>query len=292
MHAIEWDEAPYDDGERLVLTFAQTKIPGLRIFGKHTQFKALPALPNHFHKNCFELVYITKGTVTFYIGDEEYLLSGGEVFLVRPDEVHSSGYKPLTICEMYWMQLDICSPTGFLYLSEPMAEYLLECLGEIQSRKIATDATVMRKRMRTVEALLRADEKLQRMEAACQIQLILHQLIVDESNSRNLLSDDIRRVVEYIHEHIEEQLDMELLSKQADLSISWFKQKFKQQIGNTPRAYINSLKVEQAKQLLRQGVSVTDTAMQLGFDTSSYFSVVFKRFSAKTPTEYIASQKP
>ena len=42
----------------------------------------------------------------------------------------------------------------------------------------------------------------------------------------------------------------------------------------------------QAKALLDQGWNVTDTAMALGFSGSDYFSVVFRRYTLLSPTEY------
>ena len=60
-------------------------------------------------------------------------------------------------------------------------------------------------------------------------------------------------------------------------------------MGIAPRHYINYAKIGLAKQLLAQGKSVTDTAMELGFCNSSYFTVVFKRYAALTPTEYLGS---
>ena len=39
------------------------------------------------------------------------------------------------------------------------------------------------------------------------------------------------------------------------------------------------------------GLSVTETAMRMGFDTSSYFANVFRRYMALSPTEYVISCK-
>ena len=46
-------------------------------------------------------------------------------------------------------------------------------------------------------------------------------------------------------------------------------------------------KIEQAKILLLEKMSITDVAMYLGFTSSSYFSTVFKKFTLYTPSEYI-----
>ena len=47
--------------------------------------------------------------------------------------------------------------------------------------------------------------------------------------------------------------------------------------------------VELARQLLLEGRSVTDVAMELGFSSSNYFSSVFRRYTAMSPTQYLAA---
>ena len=66
-----------------------------------------------------------------------------------------------------------------------------------------------------------------------------------------------------------------------------FSYKFKRQLGTSPRNFINQQKIEQAKILLLEKMSITDVAMYLGFTSSSYFSTVFKKFTLYTPSEYI-----
>ena len=59
------------------------------------------------------------------------------------------------------------------------------------------------------------------------------------------------------------------------------------QMGTNPRSFINYHKIEAAKKLLLDGQSVTDTAMELSFSSSNYFSAVFRRYTSLSPTEYV-----
>ena len=60
----------------------------------------------------------------------------------------------------------------------------------------------------------------------------------------------------------------------------------------TPREYINQLKIREARKLLREGHSITETAMELGFSSSSYFAVLFKKITLYTPQEYRKKNNP
>lgn len=75
------------------------------------------------------------------------------------------------------------------------------------------------------------------------------------------------------------------------LSVSRYKKKFRDQMGISPRNYINREKIQASRKLLRSGLSVAETAMRMGFDSSSYFANVFRRYVALSPTEYVISCK-
>jgi two-component system response regulator YesN len=62
---------------------------------------------------------------------------------------------------------------------------------------------------------------------------------------------------------------------------------FKAATGKGVMAYYTALKVDRAKQLLREGeLSVRQIAERLSFDTPNYFSKTFKRCTGQTPTAY------
>lgn len=62
-------------------------------------------------------------------------------------------------------------------------------------------------------------------------------------------------------------------------------------MGVSPRNYINQEKISRAKALLLKGYTVTDVAMLLSFNDSSYFSTVFKKYTLKTPRQYVKEHR-
>lgn len=105
------------------------------------------------------------------------------------------------------------------------------------------------------------------------------------------LTPDIGFAMNYILDHITEPLTLDEVARQVYLSTSQFKQKFKKQLGISPRQFINSQKIEYAKSLLDEGSSVEAASNALNFSNSSYFTSVFKKFCSYTPTEYKNAQK-
>jgi AraC family transcriptional regulator len=80
------------------------------------------------------------------------------------------------------------------------------------------------------------------------------------------------------------------LSAISAFSVSHFKRNFKADTGDTPWNYIMELKIKKTKVLLSNpNPSITQCAFDLGFSSSSYFTVVFKHFTKVTPREFIKS---
>lgn len=79
----------------------------------------------------------------------------------------------------------------------------------------------------------------------------------------------------------------EYLYKQVLNYRSRFKAKFKGQMGVTPHAYMNALKIDSAKIYLKaEKLSVTEIAYMLNFSSSHHFASVFKKYVGCTPTEF------
>ena len=125
---------------------------------------------------------------------------------------------------------------------------------------------------------------------AAYLVLFLHLLISYEQKESSHISLTMLRVLEYIQANITTEISLEHLAAIANLSCSQFNQNFKRELGTSPRHYINQQKIEFSKGLLREGQSVTETAMLLNFSSSNYFSSVFKKYTLRTPTEYMHEQ--
>jgi AraC family transcriptional regulator len=101
-----------------------------------------------------------------------------------------------------------------------------------------------------------------------------------------------RIVTAYIDEHVAEQIPLTRLSELVRLSRHHFCRSFKASFGTPPHRYQLDRRIERAKLLLTDaaGISVTDTAMTLGFDSSNSFSRAFRKATGFTPTDFRRSE--
>lgn len=99
-YPIEWYDSFTDTNERKIFTEQEHKIPGLRMIGYHNTSRAIAPLNLHYHNDCFEIHYLLQGNLCFSVGNRIYPLSGGDLFITFPNQIHYTAICPcrLTKC--------------------------------------------------------------------------------------------------------------------------------------------------------------------------------------------------
>ena len=99
--------------------------------------------------------------------------------------------------------------------------------------------------------------------------------------------DRISGVLDYIHLHLNDELDADVLSKVACVSKPYLTRIFQRHFNTSPLQYINQKKVEKAQLLLlTDDLTIKEIAYSLGYSDQSYFVRVFKKVTGLTPTQY------
>lgn len=273
-----WDEY------RKILTKEEIKINNLESIGHWRNNKATAPLLSHMHKDCIEFVVMIKGSQSYSIDDEIYNITGGDVFISFENQLHGTKGSPQDVSEIIWFKINMNFQSGFLGLADEFGMILYRKLELIKDHIIRTDEDNI-KLIKQCFDLFASNNRVDIAMGQSLFVTFLNRLIKYNSNE-NILSSGIESALNYIDKNIYENLEIRELSKISGLSESRFKHKFKQEVGITPRDYINKRKIKEAKILLKGDENITSLAVKLGFDTSNYFSVVFKRYTSYTPSEY------
>ena len=97
----------------------------------------------------------------------------------------------------------------------------------------------------------------------------------------------LRIVVEYIQANLEEDLNLNILANQIEISPHYFASLFKQSMGLSPHKYIVRCRLEEAKSLLRQrNLPIALVSQEVGFKNQSHFTRVFRQYFKITPKSY------
>jgi len=98
----------------------------------------------------------------------------------------------------------------------------------------------------------------------------------------------LRRARDLVDREYAQPLDVPAMAHAALMSPAHFSRKFRAAYGETPYSYLMTRRIERAKALLRQGMSVTDACMAVGCTSLGSFSSRFTEIVGETPSRYRA----
>lgn len=97
----------------------------------------------------------------------------------------------------------------------------------------------------------------------------------------------IFKTTDYIKEHLAERISLDQAAAQVYLSKSYFCRIIKSELGCTFTEYVNRLRIERSKALLRSPqLSIAEISLAVGFDDQSYFTRIFKKQTGLSPGKF------
>jgi len=252
----------------------------------------------HFHEG-FEILFLLEGATTYeFKSGETVELHGGEFLVVPPLSVHRGKHdvrSPSRICGLaLTANIELAGKnTTFTHanlvhlrqsfqksamavhpLNAALRENIQRLMGEADAYWNQPNDEVSHAALRTLICATL-------MEAIRQI------------HSPSLKPDRIvAAAIAYLNQHYLEPLSVAKLGEFLGYSRSRTFELFKSQTGLTPKDYLVRVRVEKAEELLRQTRrSIIDIAHSVGFNSSQYFSTVFRRYTGQTPAEFRQNSK-
>ena len=100
-------------------------------------------------------------------------------------------------------------------------------------------------------------------------------------------TDVVQRAKSYIKKHAKEEFSLEKLAREIGTSASYLSRRFKLDMGKSITAYLNELRIEEAKRLLLdESYSITDVAFQVGYGSVQHFGRTFHGITGCSPSEW------
>lgn len=115
--------------------------------------------------------------------------------------------------------------------------------------------------------------------------------ILFQSNTFPEYTKTINDVINYIHLHLHEPLNLSSIAKHFNKNASRLSSSFKENTGMTLTNYIQQTRINRAIDYLHSStLSISEIALATGFQDFAYFSRTFKKHTGQSPKEYRDSQ--
>ncbi|PYI54604.1 AraC family transcriptional regulator [Paenibacillus flagellatus] len=228
--------------------------------------------------------HVLSGRGTFQCMGRTYELSAGDSFFIFPGE-------------LIRYTADEHSPWTYRWIGfrGDRAEELLSGLGITQHRAVAKPI-----RHRRAAALFRAIERTfetaepgSDMRSGGLMRQLLAEYAREDGNEsrgsegkRSPIEEQVERTIRWLTVQYSQPISIENMSRSLGYNRTHLSKMFKQYTGMTPMHFLLKIRMERAKLLLLEQLTVEQVAASVGFTDPLYFSKQFKKWYGRSPTEY------
>lgn len=272
-----------------------------RVFKAYYPFVLSEEQPYYEHKHSeLEISVIMSGSGRYNCSGEEYEFRRGDVFWHCGEDSHCfqriDKDEKLSLLVIQFEPRLIWSSSGEWFDSK----YLQIFMGNNRriTRHISSDFPVSQEIFRLLNECF--EEGQMRLPAynmfiKANLLRIISNLVRYYYNSLDLEMDLGKKEkieclgtsIDYILEHLEEEITLDKLAKEAGMSRSYYSTMFKKLNGISVWSFITNQRVDRAQQMLKKtSNSILEISQYCGFGNISNFNRVFKRITGKTPKEY------
>lgn len=175
---------------------------------------------------------------------------------------------------------------SFKQLKENIYQFMILCMKEIRRHYPKLEAaSYSRISMDDMAAL----EDHMAVETYIRLRL---KAVLDEVGELNKekSSQIVKRALIYIDINYKNNIMLEHVAKELDLSPFYLSRMLKRCTGKNFTDLLSEKRVEEAKRLLCSNKSMKEITYEVGFNSQNYFAKIFKKYEKCTPTEYRAKR--
>lgn len=224
----------------------------------------------------FQTLYIKSGRGILKINDKPYDLNEGDFYIFKPLENHEF-YATDEFLNTMEAKFDVLDNELYDELSA-LDNFI--SVKKVYFERIFADL---------IYEYTNGGEFREQVINALFTEYIVHLLRSNNKNDAKSASQNpFLLVTRYIEKHYREDLKLENLAAIMHMEKSYFLRQFKKNIGKTPMAYVNQVKIDRAKDLIENSdMNITQISEFLGFSSIHHFSNSFKKITGVSPKQYV-----
>lgn len=248
---------------------------------------------SYMHRHhCLELNFCLGGCGRYVIGEKEYPIEAGDLFIINDLEYHQA----INLSGELELLVIVFTPDMILKESEDydLIRTFYEWKRDFQHRlPKMTQAGALMQEMEREFADCEAGYRLILKASLLKLLGLLYRRFAQTESSAEQMRafqsayKDLAPALFYIDTHLTEPIRLAQLASEVSLNPNYFSSQFSSLMGLTVSEYILRHRLRRAAGLLAcTERSVLSVAMECGFSNISYFNRVFRKQFALTPTEY------
>lgn len=252
-------------------------------------------IPFHYLHNhdFYELYLYISGDVTYLIEGKSYNLKSGDIILINTKELHQAVINSM---EVPYERIVLWINKSFLHgLSTPETD-LTQCFENVEKKNVLRADFQIQQNIRTQLSKLLDLENYKGLGKNLLYKAYLLELVIQLNNilinDKSDLDIEIMKsnlidgIVDYINNHINEEITINEISKEFYLSKFHLAREFKKYTGTTIHRYIVQKKLIQAKELILKHYPINIVYKQSGFGDYSNFFRAFKNEYGISPKHF------
>ena len=226
------------------------------------------------------LQYVLEGEGFLQIGKALYPVKPGDLFYLPKNVLLTYYANPENPYRYYWLGVDGVSAKMLLSKAKLTPQTPVKHYNNDDMVRI----------FENIEALLERNDFMGYVAANGEMyQLFSLLLSYEEENLQNLKNttdEYVEKAIEYIKNNFSNDIRITDIARHVGLNRNYFSVLFHQYTNLSPVEYLLKHRIFQAEKMLKQGFSVTETAMNCGFNSPAHFSVQFKKITGTSPSTY------
>jgi AraC-like DNA-binding protein/mannose-6-phosphate isomerase-like protein (cupin superfamily) len=242
----------------------------------------------HWHE-FYELSFVTSGEGKQVLNGVSYTMKRGDMFLLSPADFHEFFVENKSTVELY----------NVIFSEEMIKDGLQEVLfsGMVESVAVIHPDDILY--IESEFQRLWAEEHNLNIGNQLMTKNILERILIEfirrcgekkgfvDQKSISFENHQINKTLTYIQHHFREQLTLEQVAKQAQLSPTYFSKCFSKATGISFQSYLQGLRLQFAKSLIKSSdLPITEISHASGFNTLTHFNRCFNQKYGKSPRMY------
>lgn len=247
----------------------------------------------HYH-DFHKILILLSGNITYCVEGHSYDLLAGDIVLINAGEVH----RPIIKSDLAYERIIIYVSPDFISEYQEKDNDLGLCFRQAYQKQSHVLRLSSSQGGKLNSAIRELDKSLNDKDYASELyhRILFFKFMIQLNraalhNNIEFIGDSasnekIVAILDYLNEHLTEDISIETISSRFFLSRYYLMHAFKEQTGYTIGGYLSSKRLLLARELIANGTPLTEVCYACGFKNYSTFSRAYKKSFGEAPRDF------